>query len=232
MFSKLLKHLCAIFFPLQCLQCGKEDCWLCTDCLNNLHFRFRQVCPVCKRRVTELGSLCGSCQGESNLDGILIACEEHEEVLRKLIHKFKYNFYGEISQTLGSILLKSFLDNFQSTEDLVLVPIPLHPRRERWRGFNQSVLLASFLGSYGNLLVLKNLLVRNRYTKPQMKLKRSARLQNLQAAFAALQEVSAEKTYVLVDDVVTTGSTLEACAEALRQAGARRVWGLALSRGT
>ncbi|MDD4352451.1 MAG: hypothetical protein PHU71_05790 [Candidatus Gracilibacteria bacterium] len=232
MFHKLKKTLLDLFFPLRCVACKKEGAWICKNCLNRLSLRQIQTCPICKSRPRDFGEVCDFCHGKSNLNGIFVVAESHQQVLRQLIHKFKYNFCQEVSINLAELILRNFSQHFLSTENLILIPVPLHPKRERWRGFNQSALLSSLLGSYSNMLTLKNVLLRTRHTKSQMKLKRQQRLRNLEDAFLVHGQLDSKSTYILLDDIVTTGATLEACAKALRAAGARQVWGLALSRGT
>ena len=231
-FSKSKKIILDLFFPIRCQVCGKEGYWLCKICLSQVKLKESQVCHVCKWRKSKLGETCWRCKNTSNLNGVLIVAEPDQQVLRKLVHKFKYNSFKEVGEILGDLFLNKFCHEFKSNEDLTFIPVPLHTKRERRRGFNQSLILSSFLGSYTNLRVLKNTLLRTKNTKPQMKLKRRWRLENLKRAFKVSAKLNPQKTYILVDDIITTGATLEECAKALKQAGANKVWGLVLSRGT
>ncbi len=217
----LKQALLNLFFPIHCLSCKQEGAWLCRDCLATVTLREIQVCPVCRQVKQELGQTCQSCRNKTALQGIFVVSEAGQKNLRKLVHHFKYNSFSEISTVIGSLFLRNFTNSFLSTQDIILIPVPLHPRRERWRGFNQATLLAYFLGSYTNLKVITNLLLRTRFTKPQMKLKRQDRLDNLKDAFELHGTIEKHKTYLLIDDILTTGSTLEACAKVLKQAGAR-----------
>jgi ComF family protein len=155
----------------------------------------------------------------------------------KAIHTYKYRFIATLAQPLGT-----WLANRVSEIDLPLpdlyIPVPLHPRRLRFRGFNQSALLAQALADTltpGSVLpVLQDHLIRTRFTKPQMKTSsREERLGNLKNAFAISETSTASihgKAVWLIDDIATTGTTLEECARALKAAGAKSVFGIVLAR--
>jgi len=116
-------------------------------------------------------------------------------------------------------------------KNVVLVPVPLYPSRERVRGFNQSDLIAVGFGQRLNLPVDTSAIQKIRKTKPQMELRREERIRNLEGAFALKNpDFIRGKTVILVDDVCTTGTTLEEIATLLRHSGARRVWAIAAAR--
>lgn len=115
----------------------------------------------------------------------------------------------------------------------VLIPVPLHPRRERMRGFNQAAVLGRCLAGRYNLEVASDILRRVRYTAPQVTMPdRAARLANLSQAFgiSPTARIDRNTVYILFDDVFTTGATLRAAASGLKHRGARRVWGMTLAR--
>ncbi len=115
----------------------------------------------------------------------------------------------------------------------IIAPVPLHWRRLWWRKYNQSALLAYGVSRRANLSCIPDLLYRTRYTKPQMRLKRSERLKNVKGVFAVTEKYAAlvaNKHILLVDDVITTGSTVESCATVLKKAGAREISVLTLAR--
>jgi ComF family protein len=110
-----------------------------------------------------------------------------------------------------------------------LIAVPLHPQRERERGYNQSLLLTRALGAQNHLPVWDKVLTRQRVTRPQVELDAAERRTNVQDAFAATERVAGARV-LLIDDVCTTGATMEACGVALKGHGAKSVWGLALAR--
>jgi ComF family protein len=148
--------------------------------------------------------------------------------LREAIHRFKYQHRTELAGVFGA-MLNDYLNRYPLPIHAV-IPVPLHPERERRRGYNQALLLARELAARQNLPLWYNVLARVRATQPQVELDARARRENVQDAFAASDAV-AGASVLLIDDVCTTGATLDACSVALKQRGAKSVWGLALARG-
>ncbi|MBA4319189.1 MAG: hypothetical protein C0412_12380 [Flavobacterium sp.] len=154
-----------------------------------------------------------------------------------MVHLYKYRFAEDLHVPLGKLLIKAILQAEIPIPDYI-IPIPLHPRRLRWRGFNQAQLLAEYLGA--NLTpglpipFLNNLLLRQKYTHPQMEIKNySQRQKNMANAFALNKEnesLITGKNVLLVDDIATTGSTLFECARILKMAGAQSVFGVVIAR--
>jgi ComF family protein len=148
----------------------------------------------------------------------------YEGGLRFLIHELKFRGRERVAERLAERILQ--VPGFEGvlSPDAVLVPVPLHPRRWRERGFNQSELLANALGRRSGRPVAAKTLVRRKDTAPQTGLTRAGRRSNVAGAFAVRHRGSvAGRVAVLVDDVVTTGATARACADALRAAGATDV---------
>jgi len=152
-----------------------------------------------------------------------------EGPLRKAIHRFKYDNVRDLAAPLGG-LLGDYLERELLPAE-VIVPVPLHPKRLRERGYNQSALLARQLGEQTGLPVLEGSLLRMRETASQVELSAQERKENVRGAFACVDERLAGKRVLLIDDVCTTGATLEACSIALAQRGPRSVWALVLARG-
>lgn len=233
------KQLLDTLFPVRCLGCRAKGAWICERCLRQVPIRLEQRCPACFRHVTPAGEVCFSCRDTAMpaLDGIFVASYYRDSLLPHAIHTYKYRFIPALSLPLGHFLASVIEKSALSLPDAI-IPVPLHSRRLRFRGFNQSELLARVLSQTITpgleIPLLPGVLLRIRSTKPQMKTdSREERLANLKNAFAlapgkeaALQGAS----LWLIDDVSTTGTTLKECAAILKQHGARSVFGIVLAR--
>lgn len=234
-FTALLDTL----FPLSCLGCHQKNRWLCDTCLGAIPLRTEQHCPACLVRITPSGQVCPSCRDTTSpaLDGIFVASHYRTSLLPHAIHTWKYRFIPDMAIPLARLLTSALEKNALPLPDSIL-PVPLHSRRLRFRGFNQSELLARELSRSLTpgleLTVRYDVLLRTRYTKPQMKTdSREERLENLKDAFALASgtETLIKEQYIwLVDDVATTGTTIEECARILKHAGAKCVFGIVLAR--
>ncbi|MDD5084032.1 MAG: ComF family protein [Candidatus Moranbacteria bacterium] len=228
-----------IVFPIACVGCKQPKTFLCDTCLAHIPIRIDQVCPVCEKRNTLQGQVCLECLGRSSLDGLLVASSYKHLLLSKAIHLYKYRFIPTLSHPLGRLLLQSVTASEIPLPDM-LCPVPLHPLRLRWRGFNQSELLAQELSEKlvpQIPIPLTNGLVRSRFTMPQMSIRDTReRNQNILDAFAWKSSLSEtdqdiQNKYIwLIDDVATTASTLNECARILKQNGAKKVFGVVLAR--
>ncbi len=147
--------------------------------------------------------------------------------MREAIHQFKYRRRTDLAATFGEML-----NDYLSVSALpfdTIVPVPLHRDRERARGYNQSLLLARELAARHPLDLWEDALIRVRATRPQVELDAVERRENVRDAFAAIDRAAGAQV-LLIDDVCTTGATMEACGIALKRCGAKSVWGLALAR--
>ncbi|MBI5413787.1 ComF family protein [Candidatus Peregrinibacteria bacterium] len=164
----------------------------------------------------------------------IIAAAPHKEgsPLAKLIHRFKYDGAQETGSTLAGFIREEWREVLP--RDAVLVPVPLHKRRKLFRGFNQSEILAKGIGKTLNIRC-ENLLQRHIFTRPQVELEYKDRLSNLKGAFSPANsgyKCDQNATYILVDDVATTGTTLNECAKVLKSAGAKNIICLVVCRAT
>lgn len=233
------KQILDTLFPLRCLGCRTKGAWICSVCEHQIMLRTEQYCPVCLRHITPTGEVCFSCRDKRKpaLDGIFVASYYKEPLFAHALHTYKYRFIPHLSVPFGNILKNALEKSPLRLPDL-LIPVPLHKKRLRFRGFNQSELIARELSSSltpGLEIPLSNdILLRIRYTKPQMKTtSREERLMNLKGAFAlaAGKEALIRGKYLwLIDDVATTGTTLEECATLLKRHGAKAVFGIVLAR--
>ena len=186
------------------------------------------LCPKCGRPQAS-GIVCPSCrQRQTEIDGIR-SLFHFDEVIRNAIHQLKYHNLKAISPCLAELLAGYLQSNPLPGE--ALVPVPLHPQRLKERGYNQSGLLAQELGKLTNLPVIEDCLIRVKQALPQVRTSnREERQKNVANAFACRDDRVNDKGIILIDDVCTSGATLESCAAALKSKGAISVWGLTLAR--
>ncbi len=237
LFSTLRERILDLFFPVFCLGCGEPREFLCDHCLKRISLRQEHHCPRCEQRITPYGELCPNCFRRSPLDGVFAATTYRIPVITRAVHTFKYRFVPALSVPLSTLLSEALRRSDLPLPDIIL-PVPLHKRRLRFRGFNQSELLAHRLGEIVapglSLPVLSNSLLRVRFTRPQIQTEsRAERLHNLKNAFVvpiAARDILRGKNIWLIDDIATTSATLEECARTLKQVGAAKVFGIVIAR--
>lgn len=175
--------------------------------------------------------LCNACRStDPLLDGVR-AFAFHGGPLRQAIHCFKYEDLHCLAAPLGRLMAQGWLTLAGNHPDFdFIVPVPLHRARLRERGYNQSALLARELGTHLGIPVAEDLLSRTRATVPQVGLSAGERRANVRGAFQCLKGALDRRKVLLVDDVYTTGSTLESACGALRESGAVSVWAYTLAR--
>lgn len=219
-------------FPKRCVSCGRFGRYICQNCLLRQKIHFPQVCPKCERASVD-GRIHPGCKSRYSLDG-LTAIFVYDGVVREAIKRLKYNFAKDLAFQLIKVTI-SRLRKEHLPPDLgqfVLVPIPLHPVRERWRGFNQAALLGRMISQELGLGFKDKILIRIEHTRPQMELKGEERRKNIKGAFSASPDIRVPRDYniLLFDDVWTTGATLRETGKVLKRAGAKFVWGLTIAR--
>lgn len=228
-----------LLFPRACVSCGADGTFFCERCLAAVPRKREHTCPVCDTVRTPDGRTCLRCRKRARLDGIFAASDfKDPRGPAEAIRVLKYEYVSELALPLGRLLAKHAEDTDLPLPDLV-IPVPLHPWRERYRGFNQSALIAeSFASSFLPDLpppVRTDLLVRTRFTMPQARSGGSSeRRKNLRDAFSLRPTSRGNdlkgKTAWLIDDVATTGATLEECAKVLKKSGAKEAYGIVVAR--
>lgn len=222
-------------FPKRCVGCNNTGSYFCQNCILEIK-QTDLVCPFCER--LSLGGLVHPiCQRRYGLDG-LWSLGIYQGSLRKAIQKLKYRYLTEVADVLINITLEYWasnspilLDKIKKNrgENWLIVPVPLYWKRQNWRGFNQSSLLAKALAKKTGLKYLEAL-KRVKNTKPQVGLEAYLRKQNIKGAFSPSITYTLDANILLIDDVWTTGSTLRECCYILKRAGAKQVWALTLAR--
>jgi len=233
-----------LIFPKFCFGCKKEGLYLCDDCRTLLDISEFDYC-LCNPKPVRISNenthnqtigKCPKCQNK-NLSGLYFALPYKEKTLtRKLIYQFKYPPYlKDLAQTLASILIEHFVLTNKNTNKIwdnsVLVPVPLDKKKIKIRGYNQSEELAKELSKVLQVPVVADCLIKTKFTNPQMESKKEEREKNLENVFQTKNygKIAGKKVF-LIDDVYTTGSTLQECAKVLREAGIKNVWGICLAR--
>lgn len=219
------RSLLNLLFPPRCVICHGEGDWFCPGCRAQVATIAPPICQHCGRPLS--GPACRFClESPLEIDG-LRAVALFDGVMREAIHSFKFRRRRDLAVSFGRMLC-DYLMAYPLPFD-VLIPVPLHGERERWRGYNQALLLAREIAVQQKVALWYNVIERTRATPPQVGLDARARRENVRDAFAAKESV-AGTSVLLIDDVCTTGATMNACAVALKKSGCKSVWGLALAR--
>ncbi len=230
--ARLGFYLTDLFFPPRCVGCARAGFVFCHPCAQLVAPVVAPICPHCGRPQSKPVELCWSCQlGERDSLSLVRIATLHSHPLRSAIHALKYERQPELAAPLARYLVAvaqqpPWLEILPYIN--AVIPVPLHAQRLAERGYNQSALLAGEFSERVGLKMAESWLRRARQTRSQVGLNAAERQQNVADAFLA-DSVAAGKRLLLIDDVFTTGSTLAACAQALRQAGAAAVYGLVLS---
>lgn len=220
-----------LIFPKFCVDCQKEGSFLCSKCEKRVLLVKTQICPGCGR-ISKGGKYCLKDRKPHGLAGIIVAAYYEEGPIKEAIHNLKYNALLELAPFLGSLMATALKENIDISKDILITAVPLHFLRKSQRGFNQSELLGTAVAENLKLQKNFNILRKIRYTKPQVKFSGKKRRKNLINCYKIFQKNAIfGRTIILIDDVTTTGTTLNECAKVLRAAGAKRVWGLVVAKG-
>lgn len=224
-------------YPPACVRCGEAlfargGSFLCEDCHDLLQFIGEGACRLCGAPTGEhadLGRGCAECRPHAHRFTRAAAVTRYDDASREIVHAFKFAGERRLADPLSALMAARVLDaDFPAAYDRVL-PVPLHKRRLGERGYNQSALLAKRIAKHLNSPYDGESLQRTRDTQAQAMLKRAERLTNPVGAFGTSGKFE-RQTLLLVDDVLTTGSTVSECAGSLRAAGASRVYVIVFAR--
>lgn len=246
----LIDGLLRLLFPPRCQVCGalapKPLCDACLSQVKRIRLPVCHCCGVPFDPQTQHGNLCADCRAGRRFDRCRSACQ-YIGPLRTAIHRFKYHGRTQLAGLLAELVVRALREGPEpgdtrdryyrpppqldlSTLDAI-VPVPLHPRRQRDRGFNQAALLAQEIARDLSLPVEPGLLRRVKDTPAQVGLSLRERQLNVRGAFSAAERGLIEgRSVLLVDDVCTTGATLNECAKTLKRSGAALVWAVTVAR--
>lgn len=207
----MLNFILDLIFPKFCIGCGKFDTYICENCYETINFY-----PLTIQLEAETPAL----------EKIFVMAE-YEGVIKKLITSLKYKSIKGVGQTLARMIYYS--TNFPQVENITSVP--LHPKKQHQRGFNQAAEIALELSLLTNTPFIE-LLKRTQHSQAQAKISdKNKRLTRLKNTFALNQKINNLKSVLIIDDVTTTGTTLNECALILKQAGVKKVYGLVVAHG-
>ena len=228
------ERLLRLIFPPRCAICTEvldleeRAGFLCRNCAKARPYIPQEVCPHCNGK-TDTGGFCRACLKEFAFESACAAVPY--ETVRRAIHLFKFEGGKKLGEDLGRFLAE-YLEERQRellAQTDFMVCVPLYPKKEKRRGFNQARLLCEGIAAQTGLLFRPEVLHRKRETAAQSSLDTPVqRRQNLQDAFAVTEDLSG-KRILLVDDIFTTGATCNACAKELYRAGAEKVFVCCLS---
>ena len=215
-------------FPRICVGCGRIGEYICVECSAHLPVLHGPLCPHCGQPQSSV-IICPSCAGKPSALSSVRSVFRFEGAVRHAIHELKYRNLRAIAPTLAAYLAEH-LSTLTTTYDVV-IPVPLHPKRLNRRGYNQAELLAREVAETRGMSLSASALRRTKAGESQARTGSiSERLHNVVDAFSCTDTSISGKRILLIDDVCTTGATLEACAAALSAAGASQISGLTVAR--
>jgi ComF family protein len=227
-------HICQKFLWKEKVQKDQKIPSFCQNCFDGFSKITSPLCPICGRPFVsgvDYDHVCEDCLRKRPFYNRVTAPYLYDGGLMKAIHQFKYEEKSYLANSLGPLLASFAKRWLKEMDDCLVMPVPLHPKRLRERGFNQSLLLARYIadlqGTELDFLSLK----RVRYTRPQTGLKGNERRKNVRSAFGLNDRQTVKgRNIILVDDVATTGNTLNECARVLKRSGAEKVFCMVLAR--
>lgn len=237
--AAILHDISTVVFPPQCPGCSEildspEKIFFCAKCQDKAHFIQGAVCPVCGINFPDSPAeshLCGDCSDQEPYFSCARAVFSFETVILEAIHRFKYKRDFYVGETLASFMAGFSFPDFSFLQYSLLLPVPLHIKRLRERGFNQSLILARAVGKKRQIPVNFSILKRHKFTETQTGMNKNERKLNIKGAFEITDERKISgQNIILVDDVYTTGATVNECARVLLKAKANRVAVLTLAR--
>lgn len=229
--QQILQQALDLLFPPKCAACQRSGAILCPACMATIRPLPPPYCTHCNTPL-DASSMCKNCRyAPLRLNGLRVV-SKYEGTLRACIHALKYAGNRRMAEPLGLLLANVY--RIHGLRADMIVPVPLHSERIQQRGYNQACLLAQVCAKHTNVALNSSLVVRMRSTASQVHLSIKERHSNVAGAFSCTPAVTKGglrgHNILLIDDVCTTGATLEACATPLFAAGAQAVWGLVLAR--
>ncbi len=232
----IVRSVLDCFYPPRCPICERvlspKEKLICHHCSRNLPFVQEPYCMCCGKPISShQKELCADCEGRLHLFDEGRAVFLYEKGVRLSINRLKFNNRREYVPFYGECLFGLYREMSSSWMAECLVPVPMHPKKRSMRGFDQAELLAASLSRRCGLPLRDDLLVRTRLTESSKKLGRSDRRKNLRGVFTTRSGARIPESVILIDDIYTTGATMDEASLALRAAGVKRIYFLTVCIG-
>lgn len=228
-----MKRLIKAFYPDVCPRCDKVigRVGLCNDCKDAFKYMKKTTCGICGRTMDSDGYRCPDCEKIKHYFKRNVSVFEYKGDIKETIYRFKYSNMRCYAEFFGAEAIKQYGKLLRTWKVEAIIPVPMYKPKRKRRGYNQAEEFARCLGKEIGIRVDTKLLIRNKDTAPMKTLSKQQRYENLLKAF----KVNNKPTYkrvLVVDDIFTTGSTIDACARVLRQNGVENVYGLCIASGS
>lgn len=225
-----------IVFPPRCPICmdilWEKGVKICSNCADKVTFIREPLCKKCGKQLNEdEEEYCRDCDTNEHLFTQGRAVFQYKKEIKNSIYNFKYNNKREFADYYVECIKAECGEWIRKNSPDALIPIPLHPRKQRARGYNQAEILANLLGEEYCIPVINNLLIRSKNTTPQKELSNNSRKKNMKKAFKMSENIVELSTVMVIDDIYTTGATMDAAAEVLLEAGVKDIFCLSLCIG-
>ena len=225
----------SLLYPARCPVCDKVvpawDKGICSECLRNIRYVNPPRCLKCGKHIEEEEKeYCGDCLERHHYFMQGRALFYYKDIAQA-VYRFKYKGRQEYATVFGKEMLFYLGDYIRVVEPDGLLPVPLYKRKERRRGYNQAALLARVLGDALNIPVYEKMIIRSKNTKPLKLLNPEERLNNLKKAFILMENGVKLKRVIIIDDIYTTGSTIDTIAKLLIEQGTEEVYFITLAIG-
>ena len=221
-------------FPKRCVVCdavlplGKED--LCQSCQKNIQYISGAVCYKCGKPVKETEEYCYDCKRKKHLFRQGVALFSYEYI-RSSLYRYKYGERREYAAVYGKYMAARFYKEKIRWKPDALIPVPLHKKRRKQRGYNQAELIAKELGKWWEVPVITELVIRVKNTRPMKEIDGTERQNNLKKAFKLGKNDVKLNTIIIIDDIYTTGSTMDAVASVCKESGIANIYFMTVSIG-
>ena len=224
-----------ILYPKRCPVCheivAEENARICRDCERKLSYIKEPFCMKCGKALSSEEEYCPDCMEADRSFQWNAALLQYDEVAGKSVAWFKYHNRREYAVYYAGKLWERYGRRYLAAEPEVIVPVPIHPSRRRKRGYNQAEILGRELAKYLCIPVNTKMLIRKKQTRAQKNLSARERMWNLSGAFAGRTAHTEYRRVLLVDDIYTTGATMECCSRILLHMGVEKVYGTTICAG-